>query len=140
MEELAASHPSTSMVIQSLNQVHQYLDSEHQEHVEEMSNIAAISDNLESDSPFAGTAASHIYMLMVWRESFCRKYNEHITTIDGLITYINDLQPLGSNLYQGGSKEESMTNVQTCIKGAQKKSPWQTTSLLEVTKVIIYHL
>jgi ABC-type transporter Mla subunit MlaD len=65
VEELAASHPSTSMVIQSLNQVHQYLDSEHQEHVEEMSNIATILDNLESDSPFAGTADSHIYMLMV---------------------------------------------------------------------------
>jgi len=51
--------------MQSLTQTHQYLDSQHQELVEEMSNMAAIVDNLEANFPFADTADIHVSMLMM---------------------------------------------------------------------------
>jgi len=88
----------------------QYLDSQHQELVEEMSDMAAIADNLESNSPFTETSDIHVGMLMMHQELLCSKYNDQISTIDGFITYINDIQPLGSNLNHGGSKEESTTD------------------------------
>jgi hypothetical protein len=53
MEELGNTLHSSSIVMQSLTQTHQYLDSQRQELVEEMSDMAAIADNLEADFPFA---------------------------------------------------------------------------------------
>ncbi len=59
--------------------------------------MAAIADNLEADFPFADTADIHVSMLMTRRGSLCNTYNEQISTIDDLITYINDVKPLGSD-------------------------------------------
>jgi chromosome segregation ATPase len=65
MEELGNKLRSSSIVMQSLTQTHQYLDSQHQELVEEMSNMAVIVDNLEANFPFADTADIHVSMLMM---------------------------------------------------------------------------
>jgi hypothetical protein len=110
MEELGSTLRSSSIVMQSLTQTHQYLDSQCQELVEEMSDMAAIADNLEADFPFADTADIHVSMLMMRRGLLCSTYNEQISTIDDLITYINNIQPLGSDPKHVVPKEESTPN------------------------------
>ncbi len=64
MGELETTHRSSSIVLQSLSQTHDYLESQRQELVEEMADMAAIADNLEADFPFADTADIHVSMLM----------------------------------------------------------------------------
>jgi len=110
MEELGNTHHSSSIVMQSLTQTHQYLDSQRQELVEEMSDMAAIADNFEANFPFVDTADIHVSMLMMRQGLLCSTYNEQISTIDDLITYINDVQPLGSDPNHVVPKEESMPN------------------------------
>ena len=56
------------------------------------------------------TAGIHVSMLMMRRGLLCSTYNEQISTIDDLITYINDVQPLGSDPNHVVPKEESMPN------------------------------
>jgi len=97
MEELGNTLHSSSIIMQSLTQTHQYLDSQHQELVEEISDMAAIADNLEADFLFADTANIHVGMLMMHQGLLCSTYNDQISTIDDLITYINDIQPLRSD-------------------------------------------
>ena len=82
MEELGNTHCSSSIVMQSLTQTHQYLDSQRQELVEEMSDMAAIVDNLEADFSFVDTADIHVSMLMMRQGLLCSTYNEQISTID----------------------------------------------------------
>jgi len=110
MGELETTHRSSSIVLQSLSQTHDYLESQRQELVEEMADMAAIADNLEADFPFADTADIHVSMLMTRRGSLCSIYNEQISTIDDLITYINDIQPLGSGPKHIVPKEEFTPN------------------------------
>jgi len=106
MGELEATHRSSSLVMQSLSQTHDYLDSQCQKLIEEMSDMAAIADDLDADFPFADTKDVHVSMLMTRRGSLCNTYNEQISTIDDLITYINDVQPLGSDPKHVVPKEE----------------------------------
>jgi phage regulator Rha-like protein len=61
---LTDSHPPSSLVVTSLLQVCQCLDSQHQEVINKISDMTAISDCLDSSAPFADTANFHVVMLM----------------------------------------------------------------------------
>jgi hypothetical protein len=49
-------------------------------------------------------------MLMMHLGLLCSTYNEQIFTIDDLITYINDIEPLGSDPQRVVPKKESTPN------------------------------
>jgi hypothetical protein len=64
LQALSVSHAPSSSVILSLQQVYQYLDSQHQLVIEETSDMTAIEDNLNSETPFKDTDNFHVAMLM----------------------------------------------------------------------------
>lgn len=62
--------------------------------IDEISDMTAISDCLDSSTPFAETVNFHVTMLMTRHVALCsdiKSYNDKIVTIDELLTYIHKL-------------------------------------------------
>jgi hypothetical protein len=94
IQALNTTSAQTPSILVPLQQVYEYLESQHHQSIEEISDVTLIEENIDSMTPFVDTAHYYVNILMIHHAALCSNvssYNDRIGTIDDIISYIYDL-------------------------------------------------